>query len=340
MTTIEVVGPACLVCGVVQVAAAGGDQQEGEKLPCLVGVTLQHPPVHLSARWSPGPGSGGGAGLHVSGARSPTVSRFARRFLAAYHLPRQADVQVEWAIPAGSGLGAEVMPGLSVAQALAELYAEHGGPGDVLALARALDLKPSHALAVRGFEQGGALVVGTRAAPGMPEFPVISRHEVAHPDQRAWVFVLFFPRLPAGVPETLEDDRMDLLLRAAPAVRDDTDALVRQHLWPALEQHDFPAFARALTQISHENHEALRRAGELPVFSPEEHAILAMMRDYGALAWGRSLTGLALYGIIEGAEPAMALRGALRRHVGPYGGMVIAAIISNAGRQVTRRAGD
>ncbi|NJN67531.1 MAG: hypothetical protein HC884_12870 [Chloroflexaceae bacterium] len=330
---VEVAGPACLVCGVVRVAA------EGEMLPCLVGVTLQHPPVHLSAqlRHPPEPGAGAGPGLRVSGARSPTVYRFARRFLAYHHLPRQAEVQVEWAIPAGSGLGAEVMPGLCVAQALANLYADMGTPGDGLALAQALALEPHHALAVRGFEQGGALVVGARAVPGKPALPVISRHEIAHPEGQAWVFVLFFPRLPGDTPETLEEERLQMLLRVAPLVSDETDHLVRKQFWPALEQNDFPAFARTLMHIHHENDAALRQAGEAPALSPEAPTILAMMRDYGALAWGHSLTGLALYGVIEGAEPALALRGALRRHVGPYGGIVITAITSNVGRQVTSK---
>ena len=312
---IEIGAPAGLPLGLVTV------EQNSGMTPCLLGVTLQHPPVHLSNR--------PGRGLRVTGARANLAYQQAERFLQAHGLEPQSDLRIELAIPMGMGLSSEPMLGLSVARALAW---QHDLPhADISALARATGLSPAAAPAIWGFDQGGLLFVEAvdPAATALP--PILRRYDIAHPDKHAWVFVLVLPRLPTGTPTTLEAEQLTALRNAASHPDDTTWPLVRDRLWPALEQDDLPAFAQALMQIAAQNQAALAAAGTPHILSAEEQTILEMMRTHGAVAWGRSLTGLALYGLIEGAQASRALRRQLRRHLGPSGGTVMATITDNGG---------
>ena len=63
-------------------------------------------------------------------------------------------------------------------------------------------------------------------------------------------------------------------------------------------------------------------------------AILDVMLENGALTCGRSATGLGLYGLVKGSSATVALRHALRDHVGHYGGTTIATITDNHGARV------
>ena len=64
-----------------------------------------------------------------------------------------------------------------------------------------------------------------------------------------------------------------------------------------------------------------------------------MMRDFGVAAWGQSLTGVGLYGLVQGAVPSQDLRTQLRHHLGPMGGIVMAAIADNEGATRSMKEG-
>jgi predicted sugar kinase len=312
---IEIGAPANLLLGLVTV------EQHSIMTPCLMGVTLQHPPVHLSNR--------PGRGLRVTGARANLAHQQAERFLQAHGLEPQSDLRIELAIPLGMGLSSEPMLGLSVARTLAWQY--DLPRADIPALARATGLAPTDAPAIWGFDQGGLLFVDAAEPAAMALPPILRRYDIAHPDKHAWVFVLILPRLPAGTPATLEAERLTALRNAVPHLGNTTWPLVRDRLWPALEQDDLPAFAQALMQVAEQNQAALAAAGTPHTLTAAEQAILDLLRTHGAVAWGRSLTGLALYGLIEGAQASRELRRQLRRHLGPFGGTVMATITDNGG---------
>jgi predicted sugar kinase len=318
---IEISAPASLPLGLVQLASEAGPKT------CLLGVTLQHPPVNLFAQAYLG-------GFKVTGARADVAYEQGERFLQYHQLERRAEVEVELAIPSLVGLGSEPMLGLSMAQALSWL---NNLPLDnTLALAQALDLRPQNALEVWGFAQGGLLLVDVSGATHFQSVshlitPPLRRYEITHPEKEAWAFVLLLPRIPNDTPETLETDWLETLLKAAPYLSAESGRVVTTELWSALENNDLPAFARSLMAIQLLNQEALTKAGTPLTYSPDEQAIFEIMQNNGTLAWGRSATGLALYGLIKGARASVELRHKLRHHVGIFGGRVMASITANTG---------
>jgi len=315
---IEVGAPCSLPLGLVR--TQGGRTH-------LLGVTLQHPLTDVFAEASPQ--------FSVTGPMAHKGYVQAQRFLAHHRLEPLVDVEIELTIPDMIGLGAETMLGLSIARALAWV---HNLPfADTLALARAMGLGPEHALEVWGFDRGGLLLVDAERHTASAEIPPPVRRPITHSDQDAWAFVFRLPKIPAGTPETLEADRRAALLNAAPHLSAETGRLLEEELWPALEQDDLAAFARALMAIQQLNRQALADADAPLSFTQDEQAVLDLLRDRGAVAWGRSPTGLALYGLIKGASASVALRHHLSQHVGIYGGVVMATITDNDGARHTIR---
>lgn len=311
---IELTAPASLPLGLVPIENAG------QQHICLLGVTLQCPVVYLTAQAH--------RALQISGARADLAHQQARQFLHHHRLPAQGELRVELAIPAFMGLGSQTMLGLSTARALSWL---HRLPLEAAqAQAQALGIGRQHALELWGFDQGGLLLVDTQPQADKPLPPLVRRCEIVHPDERAWAFVFFLPRVPPGTAAALEQERMAALLHAALHLAPAAESPARQ-LQAALEQDNIRAFAQALMLIQQQTAAALARAGIPPHFTDEEQTLLNIMRDGGALAWGRSPGGLALYGLIEGAAPSRALRRHLRQHIGIYGGTVMAAITDNTG---------
>jgi predicted sugar kinase len=137
---IELTSPACLLLGLAQL--------DGQI--CQLGITLQFPQIQLLARDSPA--------LAVSGARADLARRQTAHFFQQQHLPPQAEIEIELAIPQFMGLGSAAMLGLSIARALSTLLAL---PADgVAGLARAVGLADDEALEAHSFAQGGLLLVG------------------------------------------------------------------------------------------------------------------------------------------------------------------------------------
>ncbi len=317
---VEIGTPACLPLGMALL------QQDGHLIPGLIGVTLQHPPVHLLART--------GGSLQATGARADAAYRAAEHFLQFHALPGHIEMEIELAIPMFMGLGSDSLLALSVAHALTILH--HLDPADTSTRALASGIQPQHALEIWSFDRGGVLCV---PAPTTTESlpPVLSRQEVAHPNKQAWAFVLVLPRVPANTPATWEQDRLAALYRTEAYLDQATWPVVRDLLWPALQHCDLAKFGTALMQIQQFNQIALERSGIAQPFTSQEQAILAMLRDNGAVAWGRSATGLALYGLVEGAEASRIARTAIRQMLGPCGGRVMATIIDNKGARHTVR---
>jgi predicted sugar kinase len=317
---IELNVPASLPLGLVQL-----EDETGLKT-CLLGFTLQHPPVHLQAQAHPE--------LVVSGPRADKAYEQAGHFLHYHGLKTGAEVEIELAIPALMGLGSEAMLGLGIGQALAWVHEVSLPEDKAPQLAPALGLGPQHALELWGFDRGGLLLVDTRPGPvGRPD--LIRRQEIAHPEKEAWAFVFVLPRVPKDTPETLETDRLAHLLQAAPHLSPDSGRLVAEELWPAVANDDIAAFGRGLMHLRQMNQAALAGAGTPVELSDAHQATLDLMRDYGAFAWGQSATGLCLYALVRGAKDSITLRQKLRQHLGFFGGTVMATITDNDGARYT-----
>jgi len=294
----------------------------------LLGVTLKHPPLNLSARASDV--------FSVEGARGERARSFGRQFLKHHRLPEQGEIEIELATPSHMGLGSDASLALGVAEALAWV---HGRPqDDTAALAAAAGLGAEYGLETQAYAQGGVLLVEAPwsgdAAPR-----VLRRKAVAHPEDAAWAFVLFLPRVLAGTPDSLEADRRAAMLQAIPNLSPETGRVLDQKLWPALAGDDFDGFAQALWEVQRLNDEALEAAGAATPLSEAEQAMLKLYEANGAAAWGRSPGGLALFALIRGKAPSIALRKAAVDRVGYQSGTVMAAVVDNEGaRSVVHEA--
>ncbi len=314
---IEIGAPATLPLGLVKLEGESGSRN------CLLGLTVQHPPVNLFAQAS--------TRFSVVGPRADAGYEFAVRFLQSHQLKQQAEVEIELAIPNLVGLGSAAVLALSMAKALSWVHRLAPEQRDTMAYARALGLARRQALEVWGFDRGGLLLVETETGPGSTWPALLRRQEIAHKEKDAWAFVLFFPDVPDNIPGTLEQDRRAALLQAAPQLSSESGRLVEQELWPAVATDDFAAFGQALLTLQQLNESALRRSGTPVELSEEDQAILDLIQEHGAAAWGKNIMGLSFYGLVKGAKASIELRKKLRDHVGFFGGTVMATITDNKG---------
>jgi predicted sugar kinase len=314
---IEVGAPAMLPLGLVKF------ETEVQSKICLLGLTVKHPPVQIFAQAH--------STLQISGPRADLAYQQAHRFLQHYHLKPQGEVEIEYTIPNLVGLGSEASQGLALAKALAWVHdlpseAQHSAD-----FAQVLQLEPRQALEVRGFEQGGLLLLDLTAPPeqGLP--PLVRRLEIEHSEKEAWAFVFYFPDDTSTVPETLETEQWANLLQASSHLSSETGQLVDEKLWPAVANDDFETFAQSLLRLHQLNEAALGKAGHTRVVKAEDQAVLEVMRENGAVAWGQNLSGYSFYGLIKGGQASRDLRKKLRDHIGFFGGTILATITDNRG---------
>ena len=311
---IDIGAPASLVLGLVRFEAGG------DSAPCLLGVTLQHPPVNLQAEAD--------AALLISGPRAEKGLEYVLRVQQALQFERGMQVEIDLAIPTLMGLASDAMLGLAVARALA--WANDARPDDTASHFRALGLGPAHGLFGWGFDRGGLLMVEARTGPdGMPA--IQRRAEIAHEDRYAWAFHLVLPHPPDDASDSLEEDRLQALLAAADHLSPETGRIVNDQIWPAVEADDLAAFGGAVMRLQALNGEALAASGQARSSSEGEERILAAMRDSEAVAWGGIPTGLGQFAIVRGVARTQRLRTKLQHTLGIDGGTAMATITDNGG---------
>jgi predicted sugar kinase len=161
---------------------------------------------------------------------------------------------------------------------------------------------------------------------------VCQRYEIEFThENEAWAFVFYFPRTSSETPATLEADRLMAGLQAATYLNVESGKVVKEGLFTAVLQKDFQAFGRALMALQTMNDEALTAVGITTPLGKVEQAVLEVMKNNGAVAWGQTLTGLGLYGLVYGGQASRILRKKIQEHVGYGGGIVMATIAANSG---------
>jgi predicted sugar kinase len=320
MKQVEIGAPA-----VLPLAAAPWPTANRNRIAILA-FTIQHPPIHLQVQ------SRTDGRLQVTGPRADIGRRWAERFLAQQKLPVAATIEIELAIPAYMGLGSAPLLGLAIGHALAAL---HDRSLSAAALAEALNLPPQHGLAGWGFDQGGVLLAGTETAVSSALPPLYQRQTVAHPDDAAWAFVLYLPRL-ATAPGYQPDRDWLAAYRQAESVWAKTAVSAQlQAAWDAVGQDDIEAFGTHLMAWQPQRQTVWAQAGlQQTEPSPDRQQLFALMAAEGAYAWGQSLGGEALYALVRGAEQTIKLRQALRRQIGFTGGILLATITDNQGARL------
>ena len=109
-----------------------------------------------------------------------------------------------------------------------------------------------------------------------------------------------------------------------------TTLLTLLFLVPFLSAEPY-AFGAALMEIQAINQEGGARAGNPDPSWVEEQRVWAVMRESGALAWGRSAAGQALFGLVPGGPASVQVCAALRHELGFDKGMSLATIVDNQG---------
>ena len=288
----------------------------------ILGVALQHPPIHfLAEKYDE---------LHIHGPRAHVARMFAERYLQQTGFPASAEIQIENTIPSLVGYGSDPILALSVASALSWVNEETFE--DIAKLSQQVILPVEDALAYWGFAEGGILLVELEAADG--EMPaLLRRHELKHKDNKAWAFIFFFPKVPSGIPESLESDRQVDLQQVALHLPDESGTLIEEVIWPALEQDDIDAFGNGLMQLKKMNDEALAQARPIPDTDVDSQKIFGVFQEVGAVAWGGSLTGIGLFGLVRGAQASRDIRARLLRAIGYMSGHFDVTITNNEGAQ-------
>jgi predicted sugar kinase len=248
--------------------------------------------------------------LHVSGARADLAHR------QSSALGVSGDIEIELAIPANMGLGSDRM----LQACMARLAMTGRARRDAGAA-------PARSLADHAFDRGGLLLVSDDAR-------LLERAEIAHSDEKEdWAFVLVLPREPDGLPEHYESQRLAALIAAA---ADGPDGQAEAALlFAAARDDDFTGFARGLAAVHSTSEAMLSSAGADQPLTDRDREILGIMRAHGAAMCARALTGLGLYGLIQGGEPSRALRKVLVGRLGYFGPLVMASICDNRGARVS-----
>ncbi|MCA9967219.1 MAG: hypothetical protein KC423_23385 [Anaerolineales bacterium] len=319
---IEIGTPAVLPLGLVKVQQAAGDKL------CLLGLTVQHPPVNLFVQQHPGR-------LDITGARADVGYEAANRFFAHYQKPARAQVEIETTIPAFMGLESTALMKLAMVQGLSWLSDLPHDQSAADEYAQLLGLTVRDGLALAAFKQGGLLLVD------MASGEVVQRLAITHErDREAWSLVLFFPRTPPDIDPHFEALQYAALQQAAPAVSEKTGDLVTRDMKKAVQLRDEVAFGQALLLLQQTTNQALAQMGRLVELTAEEQGVVEIMQHSGAIAWGRSATGLALFGLIKGADASRQLRAAVMKQVGYFGGLVMATITDNEGSRLVVKQAD
>jgi len=322
----EIGAPSCLPLGMVKFAEPDQDRS------ALLGIALQHPPVHLEAKKS--------QRFAITGPRADVGHAYALRYLQNMGLPQQGEIEIELAVPAYMGLSSGTLQGLSVAAGFA--YIHGNDPTDLPAIAQQLELEDGEGLALWAAAEGGLLLVDSQ--PDVGGLPPLHRRAVPDQSQKnAWAFVLVLPRVSSDeYAMSLETDRMAALLQSKAELDGASGRLLDEVLWPAVEQDNLDKFGAGLMELQAMNRAALEttQPDVVPQLSAKDEEILAVMAESGAVAWGQSPTGLGLYALMRGAQATVDLRKTLQPMMGYTSGHTLATITHGDGlRAVERRLG-
>lgn len=309
------------VPAVLPLAFASLSSDRGNK-SVLLGIALQHPPTHFFAAKR--------NTLSVYGPQAHVARAFAQNILKNSETLGPIELKIESTVPSLVGLGSESGIALSTAQAITRLAGEDIDPADAqqaFQLWERLQTGYDDPLTIHAAQNGGVVLVELEG-----DRPQLLRHKaLKHRENEAWAFVLHFPNLPDGTPDSLERDRLNLIKKAAPKLDHESEAIMLDQLWPALEREDIGAFGKALMRLRGLNQQVLQQVGEYPSISEGQQKVYKLFEEEDALAYGESFTGIALFALVHGATPTQLVRKRLLKEIGYHAGSYIASITDNEG---------
>lgn len=265
--------------------------------------------------------------LEVKGEDAANATRYAKAFFDKFGVRGGAKIRVETAIPRNIGMGSQTALALSIATALCRLYGVEAGTED---LALALGRGSITALGVYSFKLGGFLVDGgfKLEDKGKVVPPLMFRYNIP----KNLIFVVCLPQKPIPAILKIKAEEERILEQLKPMPRELSSELARvvlMQMLPALLEHDFTIFGRALTAFN----------GRLGGYwSDHQHGIychplveegVKLMFKEGALGVCQSCWGPTFYGILNKKVKAARLANALREYLTPRGGGEVFYTTSN-----------
>jgi len=317
----DIIVPSCLPLGAVNL------NRDGARHIAMLCVALQHPSIRVEAQPN--------KQFLVTGGRSDVAASYLERIYEKHALTTPAEIEIEQAIPAYMGLGSRAQMGLGMATIAALVNGRDRT--DVEFIASALGLEPTQNINIAASMQGGLLLVDAEQTANQAPL-VYQRAELDSDEKSAWGFVLVLPRV-AEHPETFEVDRLAALVHAQGTSTDDSGHIVEKTLYPAVAQDDIETFGHGLMELQRANANALSAMNIDTSASLEEQKIFDIMRNEGAVAWGKSPSGFGLYALTRGARSTIEMRKALRTIFDYDHGDMLATISQNAGIRVIEKKG-
>lgn len=316
---IAVKAPACLPLGVTKVL------RSDETMPCLLGLTITYPPVHLTAKVS--------QSLGCSGPRANIAYDDAAKVIERGQLSTNSEIEIELAIPLGMGLFSETILALSTAKAVA--WANNLADKSATELADMVDLGTGDTLGLAAFDRGGLLMVDLAAR--QPKDAIVERWEIAHERKDAWALVMFLPKFPEKAPRDLEARMQEAATAAAAEIDASHGTELSERLVKALETDDIDLFGEIITELQERSFASMKVPEGVLLETEAGEVFYEVMRSNGAVAWGQSLTGLALWALVKGEMACIETQKALHPKVGYYSGRMLSAITDNAGAQFSEK---
>lgn len=250
--------------------------------------------------------------LTVEGDDSERAAAFARQFLEHHRLARGAAIRVRRALPSHAGLGSGTQLALSIARALAELYAVDADPR---ALARATGRARRSAIGTWTFAGGGLVVEGGRRSHSDECGPLIARL----PFPESWRCVVVVPEGPPGISGADEAEAFASLPKPSQRDVEHVSHLTLMSLLPALADGDLETFGRALTEIQEVTGRWFAPAQGGTFASGPSRALVRQLAEWGAAGVGQSSWGPTVYGIVDGADSATRLVERVKTALGSSG---------------------
>jgi beta-ribofuranosylaminobenzene 5'-phosphate synthase len=282
-----------------------------------MGMAVRAPSLLLEARPA--------ESLQVEGKEAERVREYARRFLDYHGIHGGAILRVHRAIPAHSGLGSGTQLALATARVLAALHERPSAP-DQLALA--VGRARRSAIGTWAFAQGGFLLEGGRAVTGDGPAPLLLRRAVPE----GWRCILALPDVPQGLSGSAEDEAFRKISPPSTAVVGRIARLVLMQLLPSLVERDIRGFGQAVTEVQRLVGQTFQKVQGGAFAHPLVSMLIDDLLAWGAAGAGQSSWGPAVYGFVDGEEPAEALASRLRKKLGDRGTVQVVQFANQGAR--------
>ena len=296
----------------------------------MLGVTLQHPPIHfLVAKHKE---------MTIYGPRADIARHYAEAYAKKSRAKQAVEIRIDNTSPSLVGFGSEPLIALGAAQAVAWVNGHEFENVD--ALESHVNVAHGDPLAYWGFKKGGFLLVELESGSN-DEIPALIRHQtIEHRSHLAWAFVFHFPKVPENTSESIEQDRMAELRTAVSHMPLETGRIIIEQLWPALEQDDFESFAKALHSVRRINEEVMKSLNLWHEPAESSQKVFEVFEKEGVAAWGSSYTGIAAFGLLYGSLASQEVRTRLLKDVGYFSGQFEATISDIEGAKHTEKEED